>query len=155
MRDGQRVQYIGPDTDGLVPGEQGKVLSAQGHTVHVKWATGSYGTVYADDLLPLSHSMSVEATLDDSLEVGGFEVIAARDVYEEDGPEGLLNRMASTGRLAVFDQIAQDVLASIEGRLRQDPVFMSVVGSLDDDEADTTIRLAAVALVRDAFVSED
>lgn len=156
IRDGQRVQYVGASTPDVAYGDQGKVLVVQGSNAHVKWASGALTLVVSDDVAPLTHALSIEAALDDSLDVeGGFEVVAARETYEEDGPEGVLNKMAASGHLASFAVIAQDVLDDVEARLRQDPAFMAVVGSLDDPEADSVVRLAALALIRDAYGSAD
>lgn len=156
MRDGQKVVYTGFGDPNAVEGDEGRVLTASATSAHVKWANGQFSLVSVEDLSPAG-GLSVEAVLEDSLEFhGGLEVISARDVYEDQGPEGLINHMASTGHLASFPQIAEDTLDSISARLRQDPVFMAIVSTLDDADADTLVRMASLVLVRDAFgLAED
>lgn len=156
MRDGQKVVYTGFGDPNAVEGDEGRVLASSATGAHVKWANGQYSLVPIDDLA-VPGGLSVEAILEDSLEFhGGIEVVAARDVYEDQGPEGLINHMASTGHLASFPQIAEDTLDAISARLRQDLVFMSVVETLDDADADTLVRMASLVLVRDAFgLAED
>lgn len=156
MRDGQKVVYTGFGDPNAVEGDEGRVLTSSTTSAHVKWANGQYSLVPVEDLSPTG-GLSVEAVLEDSLEFhSGITLLAARDVYEDQGPEGLINHMASTGHLAAFPQIAEDTLDVISARLRQDPVFMLVVGTLDEADADTLVRMASLVLVRDAFgLAED
>jgi hypothetical protein len=146
---------VGSPVGDLQPGDEGRVLTATATAAHVKWADGSYSMVHVEDVSPVSGVMSVEATLDDSLDVIGFERIAARDVFEDDGPEGLLNQMSASGHLASFAEIAEDTLDHITGLIRQDHGFMSVVASLDEREQAEMLRLASIVLIRDAFLAGD
>lgn len=152
MHDGQRVSYIGDEPmDGVLPGDEGRILAYSSTGAHVKWATGAISLVSTDDITPVGHGMSVESALDDSLEVGGFAVHAAREVYDAEGPEGLLNQMAEGGHLAAFGQYAQEALDTISARIRHDPSFTAVTSRLDEAEADRLVTLASVVLIRDAF----
>ncbi len=135
----------------IQPGDEGSILACSSTGAHVKWASGEYSLVSADDITPIAPGMTVESALDDSLDVGGFSMLAARDIYDTEGPESLLNQMAESGHLASFGQYAQDALDSITARIRQDPSFASVIARLDDNEADHMVRLASVVLMRDAF----
>jgi hypothetical protein len=135
----------------IQPGDEGRILACSSTGAHVKWASGDYSLVSTDDITPIAAGMTVESSLDDSLDVGGFAVHAAKDIYENEGPEGLLNQMAASGHLASFGQYAQDALDSITARIRHDPSFLAVTSRLDDTEADHLVRLASVVLMRDAF----
>ena len=155
MRDGQRVSYIGSPMGDVQPGDEGRILACSSTGAHVKWASGEYSLVTTDDITPLLPGMSVESTLDDSLDLGGYEVTAARDIYDVEGPEGLLNEMAQAGHLASFEGYAQDALDTVTARIRQDPAFAAVASRLDEAEADHLVRLASVVLIRDAFLSPE
>lgn len=157
MRDGQKVSYIGPDDQGLVLGDRGEVISAAGSASHVLWTSGALKdeVVLIDnmDIAPVGKQTQAKVAdgLDDSLEVGVFTVTAAREMYDEAGEVGLLNEMAAQGFLASFVAIAQEASDLIQTRIRNDPSFRAVTAQLEDEEADSLVRLASFVLVRDAF----
>jgi hypothetical protein len=158
IHDGSRVEYTGTNDGPLHHGDQGSVLAASGHAAHVQWRTGALaGQVQlhdTDDLRPLTPRQgAVEDALDDSLDVAGLGTFTARQIYDENGPSGLLNAMADAGKLAAFQDIAEDALALITERLRTSGAFTALAAHLDDDEADQMVRLASAALIRDAFAS--
>lgn len=158
IHDGSRVTYTGPDDGPLKPGDQGSVLAVSGHAAHVQWRTGSLQgqvDIYdTDDLQPLTARQgALEDSLDDSLDVAGLGRFTARQLYDETGPSGLLNAMANAGKLAAFQDIAEEALALITERLRTSASFTALAAHLDDDEADQMVRLASAALIRDAFAS--
>jgi hypothetical protein len=158
IHDGSRVEYTGIDDGPLHYGDQGSVLATSGHAAHVQWRTGALaGQVQlydTDDLRPLTPRQgAVEEALDDSLDVAGLGTFTARQIYDENGPSGLLNAMADAGKLAAFQDIAEDALALITERLRTSAAFTALAAHLDDDEADQMVRLASAALIRDAFAS--
>jgi len=130
-----------------------------GHAAHVQWRTGALtGQVTLHDtddntLQLLTRQGSVEDALDDSLDVAGLGTFTARQIYDENGPSGLLNAMADSGRLAVFQDIAEDALALVAERIRTSSTFTALAAHLDDDEADQMVHLASAALIRDAFAS--
>lgn len=157
MRDGQKVSYIGPDDNGLTLGDRGEVISAAATGSHVLFTTGAQANevVLIDnmDLAPVGKQTQakVEDGLDDSLEVGVISVTAAREMFDEVGEVGLLNEMAAQGHLLSFTAIAQEAADLIQSRIRNDPSFRAVTAQLEDEEADSLVRLASFVLVRDAF----
>lgn len=157
MKDGQKVSYVGPPTDGLQMGDRGEILSAAAHGSHVLFSTGSRkgGVVFVDHIdLAFGQGKKVATIqdgLDDSLDVGTLGVTATREVFENSGEVGLLNVMAEQGHLASFASIAQEAHDLIQMRIRNDPSFRSVTAQLDDEEGEAVIRLAAAVLMRDAF----
>lgn len=158
IHDGSRVEYTGPDDGPLKTGDQGSVLAASGHAAHVQWRTGTLqGQVHlydTADLRPLTPRQgAIEDALDDSLDVSGLGTFTARQLYDETGPTGLLNAMADAGKLAAFQDIAEEALALVSNRLRTSASFTALAAHLDDDEADQMVRLASAALIRDAFAS--
>lgn len=156
MDDGSRVVYAGLG-DGPLAGDEGTVLVVDGHAAHVQWRTGALaGRVTLEDTQDLTlagqaRRGAVEASLDDSLEVAGVGTFTAREIYDEDGAEGILNAMVEGGRLASFTAIAEEALSLVTGRLRACASIQAVTCHLDDTEADEVVRTAAAALIRDAF----
>jgi hypothetical protein len=150
--EGQEVAWTGPEQQGLVSGDCAQLLAFSGRaSAHVLWTTGSRaGDTDLVDLLDLSTSSSL---VEDSLEVGGLQTFAARQVYDSQGEAGVLNAMSSLGHLTAFPRIAEEALALVSSQIRMDPSFRAVTGQLDYDEAEAVVRLASVCLVRDAFGS--
>lgn len=161
LQDGQLVSYAGADGyDDLFVGDHGKVLVADGEIAHVMWTTGSRAgtvTITESELLTGSaeYEMSVSGSLDDSLDVGGLTSFSSREVWDESGPVGLLNTMVETGHLASFLDIAEEALGLVSHRIRHDASIRVITAELDEDEAETLVRKAAAALIRDAFTDED
>lgn len=158
IHDGSRVRWTGPDDGPLKHGDQGSVLAVSGHAAHVHWRTGALAgqvDIYdTNDLDPLTPRQgALEDALDDSLDVAGLGTFTARQIYDETGPTGLLNAMADAGRLTAFQDIAEEALGLISARLRTSPSFTVLAAHLDDDEAEQMVRLAAAALIRDAFTT--
>lgn len=158
ITDGSRVRYIGPEDGPLRHHDQGSVLATSGNAAHIQWRTGALaGQVLLHDIYALepltARQGAVEEALDDSLDVAGLGTFTARQIYDENGPSGLLNAMADAGKLAIFQDIAEDALTLVAERIRTSPSFTALAAHLDDDEADQMIRLASVALIRDAFTS--
>jgi hypothetical protein len=154
--DGCRVAYTGLGDHGLIFDDQGSVLVASGTCAHVQWKTGSLaGQVTPVDIRDLtvlgSRAQAVEAALDESLEVAGLGTFTARQIFDEGGSEALLNAMVESGHLSAFSSIAEEALALVQGRIRAADAVRSVVAHLDESEADEVVRLAAAALIRDAF----
>lgn len=154
--DGCRVTYTGLEAGGLAFDDQGKVLVTSGVCAHVQWKTGSLTDqvtpVDIRDLALLGSRLHVvEAALDDSLEVAGLGTFTARQIFDEGGPEGLLNAMVDSGHLTTFSFIAEEALALVQGRIRATEEIRAVVSHLDEAEADEVVRTAAAALIRDAF----
>lgn len=157
--EGSKVSYAGVDGDDLLSGDQGRVLSISGEVAHVMWATGSCVgqvlPVYDQDLVSLGASEASQDVLGDCLDVGGLVTFSARQTYDGGGEVAVLDAMAQAGHLAMFADVAQDALALVASRIRSDASFRSVVADLDEDEAESVLRLASACLVRDAFGLED
>lgn len=152
MHEGQRVTYIGPEAEGgLLPGETGKLLMmASSNSAHVQMGNGAVYLVMTDDLVE-ARKQAVRDPLDDSLEVGSISVFAARQVYDIEGAEGVVNQMADYGHLASFSEIAEEAISMVASRIRQDVSFREVLSSLDEEEGEAVLRVASAALIRDAF----
>lgn len=154
--EGAVVAYTGLSEGDLCSGDQGRVLSLSGPVAHVLWTTGSFVDqvvpVYDSDLASLA---SMDDSLSDSLEVGSLATFSARQVYDAGGEVAVLNEMAEAGSLATFASIAEDALSLVASRIRCDPSFHLAVAELDEDEAESVLRLASVCLVRDAFGLDD
>lgn len=163
MRDGQRVSYVGLDQDGFTMGDRGQVLTGDGNASHVMWSTGAKaGQVLFmnnEDIAPAGNRTTAASSepdgLDDSLEMGSLGVTAAREWFDFDGEVGVLNAMAERGHLASFGAIAQEARDLVAGRIRNDPSVRAVIAQLDDEEGEAVVSLATVALLRDAFGSEE
>lgn len=157
MRDGERVSYIGSGAEGVAMGDRGEVISAGDSASHVLWHTGARtGGITMVDHLDVSTATkrvaaSIDDGLDDSLEIGTLSVTGAREVFDTQGEAGILNAMAEQGHLNSFGAIAQEAHDLIQARIRSDPSFRSLAAQLDDDEAESVIRLASAVLMRDAF----
>lgn len=157
--EGSNVSYAGVDGDDLLTGDQGRVLSVADTVAHVLWATGSCVNrvlpVYDTDLVSLGSSEAAQDVLGDCLEVGGLVTFSSRQAYDTGGEVAVLDAMAEAGHLAMFADVAQDALALVASRIRSDASFRAVVADLDEDEAESVLRLASACLVRDAFGLED
>ena len=158
FEDGQRVSYIGQaDVIGMQPCDEGMVLSDGGSGAHVMWSTGSaLGKVtLTDDYKLALVGYPVTATyddgLDDSLDVGTLTMTGVLATYDEEGPAGVLNEMATAGRLDGFTGIAHEALGLIQTRIRHDPAIAAVVAQLGEVEGEALVSLAASVLLRDAF----
>lgn len=161
LHDGQLVSYAGADGhEEAFVGDRGKVLVADGELSHVMWSTGSRAgevTLTPNEVLVASagYEVTVEGSLDDSLELGGIVSFSSRQVWDESGPVGLLNAMVENGHLASFLDIAEDALGLVVHRIRHDASFRAMAAELDEDEAETLVRTAAAALIRDAFAADE
>lgn len=156
LQDGCRVEYTGHGNGPLIPGDQGSVLVVSGHCAHVQWKTGpladQVSLVDTVDLVLLSSRQSdIEESLSDSLEVSGLGSVTARRIFDDGGSQALLSAMVEAGSLASFQDVAEDALALIAGRLRNSSSFMGITSHLDEDEIDTMVNLASTALIKDAL----
>lgn len=155
IREGTKVVYTGNGGHPSDPatGDGGRVLLASGDVCHVMWSVGAQtGLVtahYDSDLVALSAEAGID--LDDSLEVGGLVAFSARHTFDLGGRVAVLNEMAALGHLTSFADIAEEALATVSARVRLDPLFRSAVAGLEEDEAESVVRLAATCLIRDAF----
>lgn len=157
VAEGAMVSWVGPGVDGYEEGDTGRLLAFASHThAHVMWSTGARegqaDLVAIEDLT--TKRMAQRDLLADSLEVGGLEAFAVRQVMDAEGEAGVLNTMSALGHLTAFSSIAADIMTSVSARIRQDPSFRAVTAHLDDDEAEALIRLATTCLVRDAFTDD-
>jgi hypothetical protein len=163
VQDGLIVAYAGVPGE-VQPGDQGEVLSSDYHYAHVLWRTGAMaGQVRLHDQaeLDMAPSMAsprghIEASLDDSLEVGGtFQLTSARQAYDEDGPAGVLEVMASGGQLDMLSEVTDEVYALVTSRVRTNPYVRSITAQLDEDEAEAVVLATSASLIRDLLVPEE
>lgn len=156
MHDGGQVSYAGQDREGLVFGMRGQVLSCTAAYAHVQWLEGPHrgqvGLYSADELSDTPSRLdSVAASLDDSLEVGSLVSIAsAQEAYEETGREGLVSHLAATGYLAAYASVAEEALQLITAQLQLDPVLRQLSASMDPEEAEEILQVAARTLLKDS-----
>lgn len=157
MREGAKVAYTGTETGGMAVGDRGKVVVVDGTVCHVLWTSGSKEhqiTPHYESSL-VSISATSDFGLDDSLEVGGLMTFSARNSFDAGGSVQVVDEMAEMGHLASFSEIAEEAIALVAARVRQDPSFRAVTAELDEDEADEVFRLASACLIRDAFKEDD
>ncbi len=156
MHDGGKVEYIGLEQDGLRFGERGHVLSCTAAYAHVQWLEGvrkgEVGLHSTDDLQVVTASVNhIEASLDDSLEVGSLTTLAsAQEAYEEAGGDGLVSHLASAGYLSAHASAAEEALQLITASLQLDPMLRQLTSTMDTDEAEAVYRLAARNLLIDS-----
>lgn len=164
MHEGQHVIYVGEEREGIRPGDQGRILmTASATAMHVQWETGDRASsvylVDSGDLSVRGHVSSLlpqaEADDADSLEYQSLSSFAARRSYDSGGEVGLLEDMAAMGHLECFGGLAEEVCDFVAGRLRTDPAFRSVLSQLDEPEGESLLRIACVALLRDAAHVEE
>lgn len=156
LHDGGKVQYTGLEGNGLRFGEEGRVLSCTSAYAHVQWLEGprkgEVGLHHTDDLQDVSSTVShIEASLDDSLEVGSLVTLAsAQEAYEETGGDGLVSHLASAGYLSAHASAAEEALQLITASLQLDPMLRQFTALMDPDEANEVYRLAARNLLIDS-----
>jgi pyruvoyl-dependent arginine decarboxylase (PvlArgDC) len=159
--EGQTVSYVGIDSpSGLRLGDHGRLLAyASRDAGHIQWLDGArrgqVDLVELADVAPSSRRVvAAQDGLEDSLEVGPVVVTSTRTTYDVDGGAGVLTMMASTGRLANFDEIADEALTFVQGRIAQTSSVREVLAQLDDEEGAEVLHLASITLLHDAFGGE-
>lgn len=153
LPEGAFVAYVG-DSDEIAVGDRGRVVSTGAGACHVSWKTGAReGEITFHPFNELVLEARARTT-DDSLDSGGLVTFAVRDTLDENGTEGLLNAMNAEGHLGNFGNVAEEAIALIANRVRQDPSFIEICAQLDNDEYDALIALATSTIIRDAFGGE-
>lgn len=154
IRESAKVTFTGADGEGPTLGDQGRVLSADGGVCHVLWSTGAVAhqvTAHYESSLALAGRQVTDHGLEDSLEVGGLVTFSARNIFDTGGSPAVVNQMAEMGHLGSFRDIAEEAIALVAARVRQDPSVRAVTSALEDDEAEDVVRLASACLIRDSF----
>jgi hypothetical protein len=156
--EGQAVSYVGDGQQGLSLGDHGRLLAFASKTAgHIHWLDGNLrGQVTVHELgqevLPASNKFTAaQDGLEDSLEVGPVQHTSARSVYDTEGSAGVLSMLASAGHMANFEEIADDVHAFAQQRIRQEASFREVLAQLDDYEQDELVVMASKLVLRDAL----
>ena len=155
--EGSKVSYIGDPTEELDIGDTGKLLVSDGHASHVRWLTGaSEGEIslVPDDQLVMV-AVEPRSSYYDSLDGGRLVHVAIRNVFDRFGQVGLLNALNDEGHLSTFQPIAEEAIAMVASRIREDPSFVEVLGELDGDEGDEFVMYASFTLLKDAFGEEE
>lgn len=160
IKEGSRVAYAGQIGVGCPAiGDEAKVIASTPDYCHVVWQgglrRGSIDLISAADLTPLNRMVmpgTVEADLHDTF---GFEVVGMRQVFDEAGESGVLNVLAQAGHLSSLAAYAQEALEAVTAQVRTDPSIRRVLADLDADEAESVIEVAAAALLRDAYGTDD
>jgi hypothetical protein len=140
-------------------GNEGHVLTTDGRNSHVLWHTGTltgqvtlHSNAEFGDQPVKGH---IEASLDDSLDVGTLAVTSARQAYDEAGPQGVLEQMSFYGQLGMLSDVADEAYALLTTRVRNSPYIRSVTAQLDEDEAEAVVHAASAALLHDLLVPEE
>src|SRR5690606_9284029 len=156
FREGQRVAYVGDGDHDLLPGDRGKVASAERDASHVLWTTGAQAgnIIFHSNFDLISEGKGSRPTTVDSLD-GPLVSVAVRDTFERFGSTGLLNALNDEGHLSAFSGIAEEALEMVATKVRQEPAFREVLAQLEPEEGDEVVILASLALLRDAFGEED
>lgn len=119
ITDGCKVSYIGEiGPSEIAYDEQGVVLSVAGKdSAHVKWHSGKVTLTEMADLSPIRNSSKVESELDDSLDVSGLSQFTAQSIFNENGPEGLLEALEESGALGAYDDAVEAAMESLLGTI--------------------------------------
>lgn len=156
--EGATVSYIGDGRGGLNLGDHGRILAhASMSAGHVQWLDGArrgqVDVVDFEDIAPSTRRVvAMQDGLEDSLEVGPIVVTSnARHVFDVDGGPGLISLMASTGRLASFDEIADEAFALVQDRVSRSASVREVLAELDEDDRADVVHMASLTLLHDAF----
>lgn len=156
--DGSRISYIG---EGELFGAHGQLLASMGRGAHVKWASGPksglVSLVDTEDIVPLrnQHVAVTRDGLEDSLDVNTLSVTGVRAIQDTEGTVGVVGMLVASGQLNDLQDIADDALTTVIGRLCHHDVLRSVVSQLSDDEGEALVQTVAHALLRDAFGDHD
>jgi hypothetical protein len=153
LREGARISYVGDGRTGRTLGEHGRLLARDLRSGHVKWADSSITLEDLQDIAPLvTHAVaSTSDDLADSLEVGPIQTTGLRNVLETEGSAGAVNALANSGHLGDLQDVADDALNFVALRIRQEPLFRAATASLEADEIDELVTMAAQVLLRDSF----
>jgi hypothetical protein len=158
--DGDVVAYVGPRQGGLDVGDRGRVLRAAKGASHIVWKTGAL----RDDITLVNNNNlvlhdppqnAVASIVDDSLSDGILTTVAAREVYDEGGDAGLLDALSSEGSLSTLYDVAEEAISRVTASVRDCASLRPVLAQLDDDEADSFVSTAAIALLREALREND
>lgn len=159
--EGSKVNYVGDNTF-IGVGSLGTVLASGGpSSCHVQWREGSReGQV---DLIPhedlvvvrsgsygLAGALlgSADEDFEATLDVPSLVSLSVRETYDTGGEDGLIDALDEAGHLSSLSAYASDAIATVAGRIRQDPAFSSVLAQLDEDEAEALLSRVAVDLIR-------
>src|SRR2546423_10111003 len=101
--EGAQVNYVG-DSQNLVVGDVGRVLSDAGSGSHVLWSTGKLsGQISLEYDHDLVQVQGARIAYDDSFD-SGLVTVAVRETYDRGGAVALLNALNDEGHLATFSQ---------------------------------------------------
>jgi hypothetical protein len=158
VHDGQKVVYAGsPGT--LLPGDEGTMLASEATYAHVLWTTGALAgqVTLAEhgDLDTVAVRGPIEASLDDSLEVGSLHVISARDAYDEGGADAVVGQLAYNGQLSMLMAEAEEGIAHVVASVRHSPYLQQVAAQLDEAEMDELARVTSAVLIKELLGGEE
>lgn len=139
-REGQRVAYVGDQTDRI--GSLGLVICESGTGSHIAWESGDYTLEHNFDLV-------VQPEEDVMATQGGLTTFSARAAYDERGGLGVVKRLSDDGHISAMSGVAEDALRRLVADIREDPSLQEVVSQLDADEADEVVGLVANVLLNE------
>jgi len=141
--EGQQIEWSG---GGFTA--EGHIVALSSTAAHVKWASGpDAGRTTLTDLYDIEHPVPKE---DDPL-----HLTAVRRAFDKEEEAGVLNFLASNQYLGSWTEIAQDVLAYAEDRIRTDASMELVDEQLTIPEKQKIVTAAALTLLRDAFGEQE
>lgn len=147
IREGQRVSYIGDDTD-IEIGSVGRVLVATRNDYHVMWETGpkknQVDMVIEADLVPDGHRTAANTSVFEGVLVD----IPVREVYASSGASGLLRSLANAGHASEMPDIAERIVQHAATLVRSDTSMREVIAQLGDDADDFVIYTVANLLTQ-------
>lgn len=140
--EGAEVEWVG---GGGIKAE-GHIVSLGSTHAHVKWASGpdALDITFVDlyDLEPVTAK---------KVEEDPMHMVAVRRAFDREAVTGVLNFLASNNYLDTWQDIAKDVLAYVESRIRTDASMDLVEEQLSVPEREQVVKAGALALLRDAF----
>lgn len=155
---GDRVAFCGfPTAGGPDIGDKGRVVEAGNTGSGVRWITGALaGQITSPvDNGDLVVNGSLDGSLSSHFGLPEGDALQVRSSFERRGAVGLLNDLNNAGSLSSFASIAEDAVAMVAQRIRQDPEIAPALAQLDDDEASEFVAVASLQLLRDAFREEE
>jgi hypothetical protein len=117
----------------------------------VKWATGpDAGGITLTDIYDLEPVVASQIEAEDPM-----HLTAVAKAYSHEGEQGVLNFLATNQYLDSWKKIASDVLDFTQQQIRIDASMELVEEQLSPADQRRVVQAAALALLHDAFGSDD
>jgi len=143
--EGGQVRWAASEVDAV-----GHIVSLGSTAAHVKWQTGP-----SVDQITFTDLFDIEPVTASKVDDDPMHLVAVRRAYDHDQEVGVLNFLATNDYLGSWSNIARDVLAYAEDRIRADASMELVDEQLTVPEREAVVKASAMALLRDAFGIEE